>query len=103
MVADTAELMGIDHIGIGSDLCQGQPNSMVEWMRNGRWSKTTDYGEGSSTNAEWPAQPEWFSNSTHYQNVVQGLGDAGFPQQDVEKVMGQNWLCFFEHSFGPQN
>ena len=25
--------------------------AMVEWMRNGRWSKTMDYGEGSADNA----------------------------------------------------
>lgn len=101
MVADAAELMGIDHIGIGSDLCQDQPNSVVQWMRNGRWSKTTDYGEGSSSNAGWPRQPDWFSNSTHYSNIAQGLKTHGFSQDDIEKVMGINWLRFFESSFGP--
>ena len=48
MAAQTAELMGIKHIGIGSDLCLKQPNNVVEWMRNGTWTKTKDYGEGSS-------------------------------------------------------
>ncbi|HAE09222.1 MAG TPA: peptidase M19, partial [Alphaproteobacteria bacterium] len=33
MIARTADLMGIDNIGIGSDLCQDQPDSIVEWMR----------------------------------------------------------------------
>ena len=101
MVADTAELMGIDHIGIGSDLCQDQPDSVVTWMRNGRWSKATDYGEGSSSNAGWPDQPEWFSNSTHYHNVATGLDRAGFSREDIDKVMGRNWLDFFRKSFGP--
>ena len=50
MIADTAELMGIDHIGLGSDLCQGQPDSVVEWMRSGRWTKTVDFGEGLESN-----------------------------------------------------
>ena len=36
MVASTAELMGVEHIGIGTDLCQQQPLSVLEWMRNGR-------------------------------------------------------------------
>ena len=44
MIARTAELMGTDHIGIGSDLCQGQPDSVVEWMRVGRGTKDIDYG-----------------------------------------------------------
>jgi len=101
MVADTVEIMGIDHIGIGSDLCQDQPDSIVEWMRNGRWSKTTDYGEGSAGQAGFPQQPDWFANSTHYGNIAQGLRQKGFNEQEVEKIMGLNWLRFFEVSFGP--
>ena len=55
MVARTADLMGIDHIGLGSDLCQDQPNSVVEWMRVSRWTKGIDYGEGSASDAGFPA------------------------------------------------
>jgi len=47
--------MGIEHIAIGTDLCQDQPTSILEWMRNGRWSKQMDYGEGSQSNAGWPS------------------------------------------------
>ena len=39
MVARTVEIMGIKNIGIGSDLCLKQPNSVVEWMRNGTCTK----------------------------------------------------------------
>ncbi len=99
MVTDTAALIGIDHIGIGSDLCQGQPDSVVTWMRNGRWSKVTDYGEGTATNAGWPAQPQWFGNSTHFCNIINGLEEIGWSREDIEKVMGRNWLRFFRESF----
>ena len=51
MIARTADLMGVDHIGMGTDLCQDQPDSIVEWMRVGRWTKTIDYGEGSASQA----------------------------------------------------
>jgi len=42
MVARTADLIGAEHLGIGSDLCQHQPDSVVEWMRTGRWTKQID-------------------------------------------------------------
>jgi len=100
MIARAAEMIGIDHIGIGSDLCQDQPDSIVEWMRVGRWSKTIDYGEGSKDNAGFPPQPEWFQNNLHLQNFIDGLKQVGFNHQDVAKIMGGNWLSFFEHSFG---
>ena len=100
MIARTAELIGIKHLGIGSDLCQNQPDAVVAWMRNGRWSKATDYGEGTADHAGWPTQPEWFSNSTHYDNLAQGLARVGFSEDEVEKIMGRNWLNFFARSFG---
>ncbi len=103
MVGRTAELMGVDHIGIGSDLCQDQPDSVVAWMRNGRWSRVTDYGEGTAADAGFPAQPEWFANSTHYGNLAAGLAEAGFSGDEVAKIMGGNWLRFFEESFGPED
>ena len=50
-IARTAEAIGVGHSGIGSDLCQDQPESVVEWMRVGRWTKSPDCGEGSATAA----------------------------------------------------
>ena len=100
MAATAAELMGVEHIGIGSDLCQHQPDSVVTWMRNGRWSKSTDYGEGAADNPGWPAQPAWFSDSTDYGNIAKGLRDVGFSTDEVEQIMGKNWFDFFERSFG---
>ena len=47
MAAKTAEIMGVKNLGIGSDLCINHPDSVVEWMRNGTWAKTKNYGEGS--------------------------------------------------------
>ena len=70
-------------------------------MRNGRWSKQADFGEGNAANAGWPRQPDWFANATHYRNIAEGLVKAGFTSADVEKIMGQNWLDFFGRSFGP--
>ena len=63
MAAKTAELMGVKQVGIGSDLCIGHPDSVVEWMRNGSWTKTKDYGEGSSKNPNFPTQPKWFEDA----------------------------------------
>ena len=102
MVADTADLMGIDHIGIGTDLCQNQPVSILEWMRNGRWSKEMDYGEGSKSNADWPRPLSWFKDSRDFPNITQGLLAHGFNEQDIGKVMGQNWLTILDEALLPQ-
>jgi len=101
MIARTAELMGVDNIGIGSDLCQGHPDSVVEWMRVGRWTKQVDYGEGSVSDAGFPIMPSWFGGNRDFGNLVKGLQNFGFSEGDVEKIMGGNWLTFFEKSFEP--
>ena len=91
--------MGVGKIGIGSDLVQGHGNEVVEWMRNGRWSKEMDFGEGSSDNAGWPSPVKWFSSNRDFKNLAIGLTQVGFTQDDVKKIMGENWLNFFETSF----
>ena len=99
MIADTADIMGIKNIGIGTDLCQNQPDSVVEWMRNGTWTNDRDYGEGSASFAGFPDQPEWFRDNRDFVNIATGLRSVGFSNDDVDLVMGKNWLNFFEESF----
>ena len=99
MIASTADLMGISHVGIGSDLCQNQPDSVVEWMRNGTWTNERDFGEGSAGFAGFPDQPSWFRDNRDFNNIATGLKDVGFSNDDVAAVMGGNWLNFFESSF----
>jgi len=102
MIARTADMMGSDRLGIGSDLCQDQPDSVVEWMRVGRWSKEIDYGEGSAAAAGFPDMPEWFRDNRDFQNLETGLHAVGFDPSEVAGLLGGNWFRFFDASFGPQ-
>ena len=95
MAAKTSEIMGVKHIGIGSDLCLNQPNSVVEWMRNGTWTKTKDYGEGSSNNPHFPKQPKWFEDARGFNNLEQGLKKVGFQDTEVNDILGNNWYNFY--------
>jgi len=100
MIVEAASRYGIDCLGIGSDLCQDQDDSIVEWMRNGRWTKVIDFGEGSVDGPGFPDQPKWFCDNRDFENIKKGLISAGFTEVDVAAVMGGNWLRFFEESFG---
>ncbi len=101
MVAEAASRYGAEHIGIGSDLCQDQPDSVVTWMRNGRWSKAMDYGEGTMAEAGFPRQPNWFTSNVDLGNLRHGLRNAGFSEDEVGGIMGGNWLRFYSPSFEP--
>jgi microsomal dipeptidase-like Zn-dependent dipeptidase len=99
MIARTADLIGIDHIGFGSDLCQDQPDSIVEWMRVGKWTKEIDYGEGSASNPGFPDMPKWFRDNRDWNNIIEGLKKHGFSNDEINKIKGENWLSFFRKSF----
>jgi len=100
MIARTADMMGVERLGIGSDLCQDQPDSVVEWMRVGRWTKDIDYGEGSASQSGFPPMPDWFQDNRHFPALAEGLKDQGFSAGEIEGIMGDNWLAFFDASFG---
>lgn len=101
MVAHTAERYGVGHIGIGSDLCQDQPDSVVEWMRTGRWTKEIDYGEGSAAAPGFPPMPTWFKDNRDFGNIEDGLRAVGMNTEEVAAIMGGNWYRFFAENFGP--
>ena len=102
MIARTADLIGVDSLGIGSDLCQDHPDSVVEWMRVGRWTKKIDYGEGNASDSGFPEMPDWFKDNRDFPNIKKGLLTHGFSEKDVAAIMGENWLNFFDKGFAPR-
>ncbi|WP_298920233.1 membrane dipeptidase [uncultured Roseobacter sp.] len=100
MIARAAERYGVQHLGIGSDLCQDQPDSIVEWMRTGRWTKEIDYGEGSAAAPGFPEMPDWFRDNRDFGNIEAGLREVGMNDDEVGGIMGGNWYRFFSDNFG---
>ena len=96
MVARTVDIMGLKSVGIGSDLCLNQPNSIVEWMRNGTWSKSKNYGEGSKNKPGFPQQPDWFLDARGFNNLELGLKTVGFKELEVNDILGNNWYNFYK-------
>lgn len=99
MIYQVAEMVGVNCLGIGSDLCQNQPNEVVQWMRNGRWTKEKDFGESTLADPNFPPQPSWFQNNKNFPKIAKGLSKVGFSQEEVNQIMGMNWFNFFQKSF----
>jgi microsomal dipeptidase-like Zn-dependent dipeptidase len=96
MVARTADLIGVKNIGIGSDLCLNQPDSVVEWMRNGTWTKAKNFGEGSKDKPGFPKQPDWFVDARGFNSLEKGLKNIGFSIDEVNDILGNNWFNFYK-------
>ena len=96
MVAKTAEIMNVNKIGIGSDLCLDHPDTVVEWMRNGSWSKSKNYGEGTKNKPGFPKQPDWFLDAGGFSNIEKGLKKVGFSDTETHGILGNNWYNFYK-------
>ena len=96
MTAKIAEIMGAEKIGIGSDLCLNQPDTIVEWMRNGTWTISKNFGEGSKNKPGFPKQPEWFLDARGFSNLEVGLKKVGFSESEVYGILGNNWYNFYK-------
>jgi microsomal dipeptidase-like Zn-dependent dipeptidase len=92
MAAEAAEIMGAERLGIGSDLCQDQPDSVVRWMREGRWTRETQAA------ASFPQQPSWFRSNLDFPGLSEGLLSAGFDKAQTSLVLGGAWHRFLTAS-----
>lgn len=95
MVAGVAERFGTEFLGIGSDLVQGQPAPVLDWMRRGRFTLAPKFEE------EFPAPPEWFRDNRDFPGLGTGLAEVGFNAAEIDGILGGNWLRFFDEVFSP--
>ena len=95
MAMELRELIGAEHIGIGSDLCRGRPDATVQWMRDGKWTL-------SRSDAKFPAQPKWFESAADFPNLERGLRAAGFNGAEADGILGGNWARFMSEALTPQ-
>lgn len=101
MAARTAEIMGPENIGIGSDLCQDQPDAIVRWMRSGVWEDEHTPTPDSVKGVVFPEMPDWFQSNEDFPGIAAGLHQAGFSVSETAGIMGNNWLRFMETAFTP--
>lgn len=103
MAARTADLMGADRIGIGSDLCQDQPDSIVRWMRSGVWEDADTPPPDSVKHVRFPEMPTWFRSNEDFPNIARALRETGFSAEETAGIMGNNWFRFMERAFAPRD
>lgn len=96
MVAWTVDLVGADHVGLGTDFYDGWPESQIKWWRAGRWARESAIPiKGFS---KWPS---WFQSPVDFPNILEGLEKRGFSGEEIAGIVGGNWLKLFREGFVP--
>jgi membrane dipeptidase len=87
------ELVGIEHVGIGTDFCCGQP---YEWFR---WVFSTSHGHRPPENMPTLPEPHrqliGFEDATHFTDLTSALLRRGYSPSETLKVLGGNWIRLF--------
>ena len=96
MVARSADMLGIDCIGIGTDANQRGTDEYREWMRKGRWSRRPQIGASPPPGVQPSQRPEWFQGPQHFNRLGEALLARGFSPEECGKVLGGNWSRFYE-------
>lgn len=89
-IDDLVERLGIDHVGIGTDFTQDQPQSFFDWLFAQQGTRPRQ------DSIPYPVvYPRGLESPEQLSNVAQGLSRRGYDREDVAKVLGGNWLRLF--------
>lgn len=89
-VAYVADLVGVDHVGIGSDFFEGESNIRFE-----RFFRTR-YPELIRNYVLDTVYVDGFSKVDHLPKLTAGLLRRGFAPAEVKKILGGNFLRVFD-------
>jgi membrane dipeptidase len=97
-------LVGIDHIGIGSDFAglRHYPDAiMVKSVREDLPAQGWRDEDGVKTWERFKAGLERLEHwNMEYASIIRGLISRGYSDHEVEKIIGGNFLSFFEKAVG---
>jgi len=96
-----AQLLGsTDHIGIGTDFCLGTypEHPHDPWGHINYFEPVErDYHKHIAKGPTSPLlYPQGFSTYREILNLIEGLRQRGYGEDDVRKILGENYLRVFE-------
>lgn len=81
-------IVGIDHVGVGTDFCQSQPRAFFEWLFSQQGKIPPN-----PLPVPYPLNfPEGLETPDEFSNIARALLERGYRAEDVKKVIGGNWL-----------
>ena len=90
------DLVGEHQVGIGTDFTQGQDTAFFHYLRS-------DKGLGrplSKPMAKRPDNPIGLDGPADYSNLTAAMGQRGWGEARIRKILGENWLAFLGEVWG---
>jgi membrane dipeptidase len=98
-IEHVTNLVGIDHVGLAMDFTQFQPDG---FLRPAKWGGSQVPADDPFLLARgWPIRYATdIDDPTKFPNVTRGLLERGYRDEDVQKVLGGNFVRLFREIWG---
>jgi membrane dipeptidase len=85
------EMVGIDHVAIGTDFTEGQPREFFDWLLSGKSKR------GPAMELDFPIRnPKGIQNSADFPNLTDALLTRGYSESEAGKILGENMVRLFK-------
>jgi membrane dipeptidase len=97
-----ATLVGIDHVGLGIDYYLGQHPFSPEDAAKALFRERVKMGVWSADSYPEPPYfyPEGIETPDKLGSISAGMLARGFTEQDIKKVLGENWMRVYRQVWG---
>ena len=90
-------LIGVDHVGIGTDYYgQSIPDKLAAKLDE----FLSKLGMGPEHGGSFQYKMEGFENYAEFPNLIEGLLNRGYSDKDIKKIAGENFLRVFKKVIG---
>ena len=90
------DLVGIDHVGIGTDFTQDQTGEFWRYIGSQQGTKFPATFTGSTTIESWDVHyPVHLKTPDDMPRLAPALLQRGYSQDDLAKMLGGNWMRLF--------
>ena len=101
-IDDIVQRIGIDHVGIGTDFTQDQTDDFWRYIGSQQGSKYPARYIDPNVRIDWQRiYPKGLKTPDKLPALADALSDRGYGWQDVEKVLGGNWMRLFREVWQP--
>jgi membrane dipeptidase len=84
------EMVGMDHVAVGTDFTEGHPKEFFDWLLAGKSKR------GPAMKLDFPIRnPKGIQNSADFPNITDELLTRGYTESDARKILGENLVRLF--------
>ena len=89
-------IAGVDQVGICTDY---QIRGIEAWATRETWYEPRLTFFKPTYQVRWPPWIPELDETDRFRNVAQGLARRGYGHEEIEKILGRNWLEYFRSVF----